>query len=107
MLKIEVKRELLDRIRASLKALKALSDEFKQLGIPGEFEVYVYPHVPYFHAVCVDGDEANGRMFISPYIYATKRAETPGFEFSKYEQPVMFEKYWASVKKLLTDSRQL
>jgi len=55
----------------------------------------------------VDGDEANGHMFISPYIYATKRAETPGFEFSKYEQPVMFEKYWASVKKLLTDSRQL
>jgi hypothetical protein len=100
-------RELLDRIRASLKALKALSDEFNQLGLPGKFEVYVYPHVPYFHAVCVDGDEANGRMFISPYIYATKRAETPGFEFSKYEQTVMFEKYWASVKKLLTDARQL
>jgi len=99
--------ELLDRIRSSLKFLKALSNEFKQLALPGKFEVYVYSHVPYFHAVCVDGDEANGRMFISPYMYATKRAETPGFEFSKSEHAVMFEKYWASMKKLLADSRQL
>ena len=99
--------ELLDRIRSSLKFLKPLSNEFKQLGLPGKFEIYVYSHVPYFHAVCVDGDKANGHMFISPYVHATKRAETPGFEFSKSEHLIMFEKYWASVKKLLTDSRQL
>ena len=99
--------ELLDRIRSSLKILKALSDEFRQLRLPGKFEIYVYSHFPYFHAVCVDGDEANGRMFISPYMYATKRAETPGFEFLKSKHPVMFEKYWTSVKELLVSSRQL
>jgi len=99
--------ELIGRIRYSLKFLKALSDEFKQQGLPGKFEIYVYPHLPYFHAVCVDGDETNGYMFISHHLYATKRAETPGFEFSKSEHPVLFEKYWASVKKLLDDSRQL
>ncbi len=99
--------EFLDRIRSSLKFLKALSNEFKQLELPGKFEIYVYYHVPYFHAVCVDGDETDGRMFIHPYMYATKKAETPGFEFSKSEHPVMFEKYWASVKKVLADSRQL
>ncbi len=99
--------ELLDRIRSSLKTLKALSDEFKQLRLPGKFEIYLYSHFPYFHPVCVDGDEANGRIFISPYMYATKGAETPGFEFLKSEHLVMFEKYWASVKKLLADSRQL
>lgn len=46
--------ELLDRIRTSLRNLKALSNEFSQLGVPGKFEIYVYSHVPYFHAVCVD-----------------------------------------------------
>ncbi|GAI94625.1 unnamed protein product, partial [marine sediment metagenome] len=34
--------ELLDRIRSSLKFLKALSDEFNQQGLPGKFEIYVY-----------------------------------------------------------------
>lgn len=99
--------ELLDRVRSSIKFLKALSDEFKQRGFAGKFEIYTYSHVPYFHAVCVDGNEANGRMFISPYMYASKRAETPGFEFSKSENTVMFEMYWTSVKKLLADSQQV
>lgn len=100
-------KELLDRIRTSLKALLTLRDEFKQLNIPGKIEIYAYPHIPYFHAVCVDGDKANGRIFISPYMYATKRAESPGFEFSRSEHQVLFNKYWVSVKNLLTDSRQL
>lgn len=99
--------ELVDRTRTSLRTLKALSDEFKELRVQGRFEVYVYSHVPYFHAVCVDRSETNGRMFISPYMHATKRAETPGFEFLKSEHQVMFEKYWTSVKKLLDSSRQL
>jgi hypothetical protein len=33
--------ELLDRIRSSLKFLKTLSNEFKQLGLPGKFEIYI------------------------------------------------------------------
>lgn len=103
----QVDTEFLDKNRSSLKSLKALSNEFKHLGLAGKFEIYVYHHVPYFHAVCVDGDKTNGRMFIHPYMYATKKAETPGFEFSKSDHPAMFEKYWASVKKVLADSRQL
>jgi len=99
--------ELINTIRSSLKSLKMLRDDFKQLELPGKFEIYLYPFIPIFHAVVIDGDEINGRMFISPYLYKTNRAETPGFEFSKSEHPVMFDKYWNSVKKLLLDSRQL
>lgn len=99
--------ELIDRIRNSLKNLKALQDEFIQLGVPGKFEIYLYSHIPYFHALCIDGDKENGSIFISPYIYGTKRAELPGFEFSKNEYPIMFEKYWKSIKKLFVESRKL
>ena len=99
--------EFLERIRSSLKFLVAYRKEFIQSELRRNFEIYVHSHFPYFHAVCVDGDKDNGRIFISPYIYAMKRPETPGFEFSKSEQPVIFEKYWASMKKLLKDSCQL
>jgi len=99
--------ELLNRIQTSLKNLKAISGELRECGVPGKFEIYVYSHIPYFHAVCVDGDEDHGQIFISPYLFATKKAETPGFEFSKNEHPVIFEKYWKSVKGLMDNSKKL
>jgi hypothetical protein len=58
-------------------------------------------------ATCIDGNEVNGRMLISPYLYGIKRAEMPHFDISKPEHDVMFKTYWRSITEILVNSRQL
>jgi hypothetical protein len=98
--------ELINRIRASLDALKSLQAEFEKLGLPGRFEIYISSIFPYMSATCIDGNEVNGRMLISPYLYGIKRAEVPHFNISRTAHEVMFETYWKSIRKILANSRQ-
>jgi len=94
-------------IRNSIKELKRQRDEFVARGLKGSFEVYVYDHFPYFHAVCIDSMSDHGRMTVSHYMHGIARAGTPVMQFSKSLNPVMFNKYWSSVEKLLSDAKKL
>ncbi len=99
--------ELINRIRTSLDAVKALKSEIDKLGLSGRFEIYISSSFPYMSATCIDGNEVNGRMLISPYLYGIKRAEMPHFDISKPEHDVMFKTYWRSITEILVNSRQL
>lgn len=99
--------ELINRIRTSLDAVKSLKSEFDKLGLPGRFEIYISSSFPYMSATCIDVNEINGRMLISPYLYGIKRAEVPHFGILKTEHEVMFETYWKSIREILANSRQL
>lgn len=99
--------ELINRIKTSLNAVKALKSEFDKLGLPGKFEIYISSNLPYMSATCVDGNELNGRMLISPYLHGIKRAEVPHLDISKLEHQIMFETYWKSIKEVLNNSRQV
>ncbi len=99
--------ELINRIRTSLDAVKVLKSEIDKLGLPGKFEIYISSSFPQMSATCIDGNEVNGRMLISPYLYGIKRAEMPHFDISKPEHDVMFKTYWRSITEILVNSRQL
>lgn len=98
---------LLQDIRNSISELQRQSDQFASLGLKGSFEVYVYDHFPYFHAVCVDPMSDDGRITVSHYLHGIPRADTPVMLFSKSLNPLMFGKYWSSVEKLISDAKKL
>ena len=97
---------LLDNIRRSLERLCRLRDEFKNLGLPGAFEVYTYSHFPYCYILLIDPESPNGRAHISHYMHATKRSETPVIEVHKSVSPLLFERYSQMVSDLLASSRE-
>jgi hypothetical protein len=99
--------ELDGNIRRSLEKLCRLRDEFRNVGLPGAFEIYTYAHFPYCYIMLVDPKEPNGRAHISHYMYGTKRSETPIVEVHKSANPLLFEKYREMVTNLLAVSKKL
>ena len=97
---------LVEKIRASIKKLSQLRDEFKGYGLTGTFEVYTYSHFPYCYVLLVDPKEADGRAYISHYMHAAKRADTPIIEVHKASNPVLFEKYCQMVEELSATSKK-
>lgn len=73
-------------------------------GLPGSFEVHVYSHFPYLHAMCIDPDSDRARMIVSHYLYETRRADTPYVQLSREENPLLFEKWSHSVEMLIADA---
>ena len=100
-------RTLIKDIRCSIRELKKQQNEFESLNLKGSFEIYVYRHAPYFHAVCIDPETEAGRITISHYIHGLHRAEAPVFQFCKALNKEMFAKYWLSTKELLNESKRV
>jgi class 3 adenylate cyclase len=100
-------KDLVQGIRKSLDQLRSLKEEFISRKLKGSFDIYLYSHFPYFHAVCVDPTNDWGRLTVSPYMFNTARADTPVMQFSKLSNPAMFDKYWASLRKLLSGALKL
>lgn len=100
-------KTLLYDIRDSIRELRAQQEEFRSFDLKGSFELHVYRHFPYFHAVCIDPRKDEGKITASHYMHQTPRAETPVFQFCKSLNKKIFAVYWASIKKLLAESKQL
>ena len=100
-------RGLIEDICCSIRELRKQQNEFESLNLKGSFEIYVYRHVPYFHAVCIDPETEAGRIAVSHYIHGLRRAEAPVFQFCKALNKEMFAKYWLSIKELLNESKQV
>lgn len=98
---------LIQDIRNSIGELQKQREEFLKRGLKGLFEIYVYNHFPYFHAVCVDPYSDKGRMTVSHYMHGMARAEAPVMQFSKSQNPLMFNKYKIAIEKLLSYSKKL
>lgn len=94
-------------IHHSIEQLNQLRDEFNSASLPGSFEIYVYSHIPQFHAVCIDPEKPEGRVSIAHYMHAIRTAEIPTIELTRLSMPVMFKKYWESLEELLKNSRHI
>lgn len=95
-------------ISQSIEHLKAEQERLLKLGLPGEFQIYLYRSFPSMHLLCVDPeDQVNGRMLASPYAYGLTRSESPVLELSRLSNSEMFTKYWNSIKKLLRYKSEL
>lgn len=94
-------------IKKVLVQLKELCDEFESKQMPGKFEIYLYKHIPYGLFLSVDGSRENGKMMVSPYLYGIRRADCPVLEITRYDQPVLFRKYWESLQLFLDGAKKL
>lgn len=90
----------IDKIREAMHKLGRVQQEFRAAGYKGELQVYKYRNIPSNYFMVVDGDSPNASMMVSHYLYGEKRANCPVLEFSKNDQPVLYDRYWASLKKL-------
>jgi hypothetical protein len=99
--------KLPDKIRESIETFVNLRDEFEQAGYPGRFELFTYSHFPYYYALMIDPENEEGRVSVSNYLYGLKRADNPVIEIHKSSAPILFEKYWESVNKLLKTSSNI
>ncbi len=100
--------EYADAIRAMIPKLDRIRGEVLARAGGGSFELYLYAHLPSFHAVVVDGaDERRARMTVSNYLFGIPRSRCPVLQFSKSSSPTLFATYWGSIQRLLDGSRRV
>jgi hypothetical protein len=97
---------ILERIRESIRYLTKLSTELCPSDAGG-LQVLLYQSSPHFSMICVDGECEDGRLLVSPYLYGSRKAESPGFLIWKRSHPVLFEKFWSSTSFLLSQARPI
>jgi class 3 adenylate cyclase len=95
-------------VKTAIGQLRRVKEEFRQEGLSGALELYLYSHLPYYHAMCSDIGEdrpsRGGRMVVSNFLFATKRSDCPVIRFSARSNPNLFETYWRSVRALVNAS---
>lgn len=96
-----------EEIREVIEKLRELCAEFEAMQMKGTFEIYLYQHIPYSLYLIVDGESEDGKMMISPYLYGTRRANCPVFEFARKDQPTLFRRYWEAYQSFIKDARKL
>ncbi len=102
-----LEKEAIGDAKKVIERLIMLVKEFEQMQQPGNFEIYLYRHVPYNHFLAVDINAPNGKMMVSHYIYGVRRAECPVLEFSRTSYPALYKKYEDSLRLYVKDARKL
>ena len=73
----------------------------------GEMHLYYYDHFPYFHGTVIDGATDQGQALIAPYLYGVRRANTPVIEVSHRSHKKLYQRYWKSVRALISNQVRL
>ncbi|NUN99369.1 MAG: hypothetical protein HUU01_02000 [Saprospiraceae bacterium] len=95
------------KIREAIEKLGKVQQQFREKGYQGNFEIYTYQNIPNNYFMTVDGDSPNGRIMVSHYIYGESRANCPVIELSPTSYPILYERYWKSLKRLAENARLL
>ncbi|MEO1260632.1 MAG: hypothetical protein AAFZ15_17680 [Bacteroidota bacterium] len=98
-------REGIGKIRTAMANFKIILQELEQLPYPGKMEVYTYRHIPHQYMLAVDKDAKNGKFHVSHYLYGELRARCPIIECERSNNPALFLRYAASLKKLMKDAQ--
>jgi hypothetical protein len=98
----------IEKIRASLRRLKIITQELEQQQYPGTFEVFTYEHIPsnYFLAIDAD-DKSKAKMMVSHYLYGESRANCPVMEFTRQAEPTLFIRYQTALNKLIKSAKKV
>lgn len=100
-------KDALEESKRNIDRLKALCQEFKQMGLKGAFEIFLYRHIPFSQILVVDSQAEWAKMMVSAYLYGVKRANCPVLEFTKKEQSMLFKMYWESLQLFTSDAIKL
>ncbi len=100
-------KKSIGKIKEAMEKLLRVQQQFREAGYKGNFEIYTYKNIPNNYFMTVDGDSQEGRMMVSHYIYGESRANCPVLEFSKSSNPFLYDRYWASLRKLAENARPI
>ncbi len=81
--------------------LKQLCLILNREGYKGKMSLFQYDHFPYFHASVIDAATENGVIYMSPYLFGVRRANTPVIEVHQKMQKKIFRRYWSSIKAII------
>lgn len=95
--------EYVDDIQKSIDALKREKINFNKKGLEGKFDIYTYQNLPSMNMMCIDPDEVDSRMVVTPYLCGLRRSECPVFEFTKQSHRKWFETYWKGFDILIRE----
>lgn len=87
-------------IKEVIHKLGILDKEFQEDIFVGQFEVFLYKHIPQNHFLIVDGETPNGKMMVSHYLFGINRADCPVIRFNKKSNRRLFSTYMKSFKAL-------
>ncbi|MEM8526130.1 MAG: hypothetical protein AAGG68_15935 [Bacteroidota bacterium] len=101
---IELDREKrsLQEMEYILEDLKSVIEQSRQQELAGKFSLFTYRHFPQGYYLIVDGETEQATMHFAPYLFGLSRSQSPVQEISLREQPLLFDKYWESFKKLVS-----
>lgn len=103
----------IEKIKGALRGLKIFYSEINHQSYSKNFEVYTYRHFPNNYFLAIDKDEKDenenliGKMMLSNYLFAEKRAYCPVLEFSRVDQPTLFIRYNDSLRRIIKDAKRV
>jgi len=100
-------KDSLEKINAVIKKLEKVIDEINSQGFKGDFNIYMYKHIPYAHYLIVDGERKHAKLAVSPYLYGITRANCPVIEIEKQSDRSLYRRYYHSFKYLAKDARSI
>lgn len=99
--------DFIKKLELSISNFKELNTRLIALNVHMNFEVYTYKSIPCYNAVFLDKESENGYAYLSSYINNVSGNSTPGFEFSKKQNPNMFKQYQTSMESLFMTSEKI
>lgn len=97
----------IEKIKASLERLQKISAFFEEEGLPGNFRVFTYRHIPTNYFLLVDPGSPQGEMMISHYIYGQLRAQCPVLEIHRKNNSSLYRRYWLSAQHFINDAKAI
>lgn len=80
-------------IKDNLRRLLKVGAEMQALGTPGKFRVFTYRHLPTAHYLIVDGNEPDGKIHVSHYLYGQASAKVPVLEVWRKDNAALYDLY--------------
>lgn len=94
-------------IKESIRVLKQINAEWEAKRYPGKLELYKYKHIPHCHYLIVDGEGPQAKLIVSPYLYGTRRADSPLIQVSKRANRQLYRLYWNSFLALTQNAKPI
>ncbi len=104
----EDRAKVLPKEKETYETSPKIIAELKQLclilnreGYKGKMSLFQYDHFPCFHASVIDAETENGVIYMAPYLFGVRRANTPVIEVHQKMQKKVFKRYWSSIKAII------
>ena len=101
----EKRIEKVNQIHNALDVLKSFKKECNREQLQGKIELRLYQNIPHIFTICVDPNKAKGKLTVSHQMYGVSKKSKPILQFSKEENPELFETYMTSVDQLQKKSK--